>query len=331
MPDKLYRRFDFKLTLLLTIIVIFASGFIYAVYLTRIKEIKFVEKNYIWEIGVYTGTSPFNLRPATGISNPVLTARDVTDVNANFVADPFVVKEENLWYIFFEVFNVQDDRGEIAFASSLDGLHWKYEQVILKEPFHLSYPFVFKWQGEYYMIPESARALELRLYKAVDFPRSWAFVKVLMKGFYLDPTLFFHDNKLWLFAQTNPRSNDRLSLYFADDLFGPWQEHPQSPILNGDARYARPAGKIFKFDGRLFRVSQDCSTFYGEEVYAFEILELTASVYREKKASQDPLITASGKGWNALGMHTVNAYQLDNGQWLWVVDGCRLKLKYKLK
>ena len=31
--------------------------------------------------------------------------RDVTDVSALFVADPFMIRRDEFWYLFFEVYN----------------------------------------------------------------------------------------------------------------------------------------------------------------------------------------------------------------------------------
>src|SRR6476659_4855632 len=49
-----------------------------------------------WSIAMYAGESPLRLRPAPGASNPVLSAADVTDAPARFVADPFMVKVDGL-------------------------------------------------------------------------------------------------------------------------------------------------------------------------------------------------------------------------------------------
>ena len=46
----------------------------------------------------------------------------------------------------------------------------------------MSYPQVFKWGDEFYMVPETVAAYEVRLYKALEFPFKWVFVKTLMKG-----------------------------------------------------------------------------------------------------------------------------------------------------
>ncbi len=103
--------------------------------------------NPIWSIGIYLGKSPFTLSSSESISNPVLTRASVSDVAAEFVADPFMVQRDGLWYMFFEVLNRDAARGQIGLAVSDDGLKWTYQQIVLTEPFHLSYPYLFEWDG----------------------------------------------------------------------------------------------------------------------------------------------------------------------------------------
>src|SRR2546422_3157213 len=50
-----------------------------------------------WSIGIYTGASPFKLNAPSRVRNPVLTSRDVSDVRAAFVADPFMIKTNGSW------------------------------------------------------------------------------------------------------------------------------------------------------------------------------------------------------------------------------------------
>src|SRR5712692_8484557 len=127
----------------------------------------------MWSIGIYTGTSPLDLGPANGVVNPILTSASVHDVPASFVADPFMVRRVGAWYMFFEVLNQATDRGEIGLATSSDGLSWTYRQIVLAEPLHLSYPYVFEWQGEYYMVPETLAAQSVRLYRHETSPTRW--------------------------------------------------------------------------------------------------------------------------------------------------------------
>jgi hypothetical protein len=275
----------------------------------------------MWSIGIYTGASPLELRPAPGVVNPILTREDVRDVPARFVADPFMVQRGGVWNMFFEVLNQTTERGEIGLATSSDGFSWTYRQIVIAEPFHLSYPCVFEWRDEIYMLPETLVAQAVRLYRAETFPTRWSCVASLIGGNYADPSIFRHDDKWWLFACTTPYQHDTLQLYFADELFGPWREHPANPIVNGNKHDARPAGRVLTFDGKLIRFSQDCVPAYGTQVRAFEIRKLTTTGYVEEELPSSPVLVASGAGWNAAGMHHVDAHLREDGSWIACVDG----------
>ena len=71
-------------------------------------------------------------------------------------------------------------QGSIGVARSTDaGLRWEHLGTALEEPWHLSYPFVYSWNGSVYMVPESSSQGVLNLYRATDFPLHWKLVKVL--------------------------------------------------------------------------------------------------------------------------------------------------------
>ncbi|MGE5444134.1 MAG: hypothetical protein ACM3SR_05950 [Ignavibacteriales bacterium] len=276
-----------------------------------------------WSIGIYAGESPFHFVPFEGGENPVLTREDVSDIRAGFVADPFMMRVNHKWYMFFEVMNQQTNKGEIGLATSKDGIKWAYQEIVLAEPFHLSYPYIFEWKNDIYMIPESFQAGSIRLYKASKFPIKWNFVKTLLSGgVFLDSSVFRYDDKWWLLTETNPdHKYDTLRLYCADDLTESWLEHPESPIINKNAHIARPAGRVQVVNDRVIRYAQDCYPIYGAQVRALEITELTTSSYRERVACENPVLTASGNGWNRLGMHHIDAHLMDDGQWIACVDG----------
>lgn len=274
----------------------------------------------MWSIGIYKGESPYHLLPAANV--PGLTGASVTDVNASFVADPFMVRG-NPWLMFFEVWNVESEKGEIGLATSDNGLDWAYQQIVLNEPFHLSYPYVFEWQNEYYMIPETLGANAACLYQADDFPTRWSLVTKVIEGQCADPSIVRFADRWWLFICSTPYQHDTLRLYFADELIGPWREHPKSPIIQNEPSRARPAGRVLAFDDRLIRFAQDCVPLYGTRVRAFDILELTTSGYMEVENLASPVLQPSGSGWNALGMHHVDAHRQPDGTWLACVDGLR--------
>lgn len=274
-------------------------------------------------IAIYEGPSPTRLRPAEGVSNPVLCRHDVTDRSAAFVADPFMLRAGSAWYMFFEVENHPSQVGEIGLATSLDGRKWRYERIVLSEPFHLSYPHVFAWNGDYYMIPESYQAGGARLYRATEFPYCWEYLATLIEHPVLvDGTIFRHGADWWMFAETDPaHKQDCLRLFYSRDLLGPWQEHRCNPIIHGDSSRSRPAGRVVRDNGRLVRFAQNCRPEYGTAVRAFEILELTREAYRERELSHAPILGPGAEHWNRLGMHHIDAHELSPGHWVACVDG----------
>lgn len=277
-----------------------------------------------WSIGMREGEDPFKLSAAGATDGPVLTAAEVTDVSAEFVADPFMVRQDGKWYMFFEVLPARTRQGDIGLATSEDGLHWRYQCIVLDEPFHLSYPCVFKCDDEYYMVPESHEAGEIRLYRAERFPDKWAFASTLLKGGYLDPTVFHFNGRWWMFASVG---NTDLHLFYADRPTGPWTRHPRSPVVKGNSDIARPGGRVVTVAGRPVRYTQDDFPTYGSQVRAFEVVRLTTDDYEEREVHSNPVLKGSGHGWNAGGMHHIDAHELSGGRWLACVDGWRVNAR----
>ncbi|MCF8070365.1 MAG: hypothetical protein K9L30_17420 [Desulfobacterales bacterium] len=288
----------------------------------------FIDSN-VWSISIYTSTNPYELTPHPLIHNvPVLTAEDVEDVPAKFVADPFMIYDNNKWYMFFEVLNTSSDHGDIGLASSKDGVDWQYEQIVLDESFHLSYPYVFKWNESHYMIPESREGSAVKLYQATDFPYKWALISDIITGNLADPSIVYKNEKWWLFALSG---EDTLVMYFAGNLTGPWTEHPKSPIVTGDMDIARPGGRHIVVDDKIIRYVQDCDPEYGNAVRIFQVDVITTTDYKDHEISKTPVLSASGSGWNAAGMHHVDAHQLDEKSWISCVDGKKKEVIFDLK
>lgn len=272
-----------------------------------------------WALGIYTGTSPLALAPAPGV-NPVLTRWDVTDVEAAFIADPFLLRRGGSWHLYFEVLNEGSGKGEIGYAFSADGRRFTYRGIVLAEPFHLSYPQVFAWRGSVYLLPETLGAGAVRLYRATSFPGGFVPVADLVPGPFADTTLFRHAGRWWMLACSDPDTHGTLELFGADELEGPWRRHPASPLVEGDPSRARPAGRVVHWNGRPWRFAQDCGPRYGFRVHAFEIETLGHERYRERE-HPTPVLEPSGHGWNGAKMHHLDAHRLRDGRWLAVVDG----------
>ncbi len=273
----------------------------------------------IWSISIYTGRDLRMLAPATGGNgHPVLQAQDVTDVKARFVADPFLWRAADAWHMFFEVYDERLLRGVIAHATSVDGLTWRYDRVVLAEPVHLSYPHVFLHDGVHYMIPESGAVGEVRLYRARNFPYEWVQDAVLLRGGYYDPSVIFHNGRWWMWASNACYS---CHVFSADRLHGPWEAHPGNVQSVTDMHFSRPGGRMLCRDGQLLRFVQDALPSYGSRLHVRQVNRLDSVTYLESAWGEGPLLQGSGQGWNATGMHHLDAWQLDDGVWLAAVDG----------
>jgi len=235
------------------------------------------------------------------------------------VADPFLYFNDKNYHMFFEVMNNDTSRGEIGLAISPDGIKWDYQQIVLKENFHLSYPKVFKWEGDIYLLPESHEDFSVRLYKAINFPLKWEHIGNILNGYsFIDNTIFYHNELWWMFVNTG--GTRVLNLYYSNNLYDGWQPHPMNPLIKKNRRVARNGGSVIKHEDKIYRLAQDCYPYYGVQVFAYEIITLTSETYEEILASDRPIVTKSGKGWNAMGMHHVDAVKI-NGRWLAAVDG----------
>jgi hypothetical protein len=275
-----------------------------------------------WSIGIYAGPSLQALASHPDAHNPVLTRHDVTDIPAGFLADPFLAPVDNGWLMFMEVMNAETGRGEIGLARSRDGVEWSYEGVVLREPFHLSYPYVFEADGRHYMVPETLDAGAVCLYVGDPFPTKWRRLAEMIPGQFADPSIFAYGGRWWLLCCGNPHGHDMLNLFSAPTLEGAWVEHVASPLIEKDKQSARPAGRVLICDGRPVRFAQDCAMRYGTAVHGFRVTDLGTTTYAECPL-QDAVILGPGEeSWNRIGMHHLDPHQLRNGEWLACVDGC---------
>jgi hypothetical protein len=278
--------------------------------------------NTVYSIGIYRGPSPLELTPAA--RDPVLTRESVVDRFCTFVADPFMIRVDGVWHMFFEALacGPLTKKGEIGHATSRDGLRWEYRRIVLAEPFHLSYPYVFEWDSEYYMIPETTAAGSVRLYRADPFPDRWVLAATLLEGpKHLDNSIFRRDGRWWMFSQTD-YWRGTLRLFHARELTGPWREHPRSPIVPSDRRIARPGGRVISTpSGRLIRFAQDCALDYGRSVRSLEVTRLTPKEYAEVEIARGPVLAGGAQRWNRAGMHHLDAHRLEDGSWIACVDG----------
>jgi len=225
-----------------------------------------------------------------------------------FWADPFIIHNDNHQFLFFEEFDYGTEKAHISVIEIFEDNTHSDPQIVLKRPYHLSYPFVFEFEDDYYMVPESNSNKTVELYKAANFPYEWEFVMNLMENIILiDPTLIYEKGKWWLFGNTQyhpfTSTNDQLLLFYSDNLISnDWTAHPQNPVIT-DISNCRPAGRIFRQDGILYRPAQNnASQQYGYGLKINRIVILDENEYKEEEVFE---INPNKKN-NLSAIHSIN-------------------------
>jgi hypothetical protein len=228
----------------------------------------------------------YRLEVNGNFSSSLSTFKKIIPPRDRFWADPFVVFKNNRYYIFVEEYVYRTRKAHIAFLTmDRDGTCSMAEKVFEK-PYHLSYPFIFSYADEYYMVPETGANRTIDLYKCVSFPDKWEFVKTLMSNISaFDATLWHNGGKWWLFANVCENAGtlpfDELYLYYTTDLLaGQWTPHALNPVVS-DVKSARPAGRIFTHKRNVYRPSQNSSYRYGHGMKINQIVTLSESEYKE--------------------------------------------------
>ncbi|XP_010278278.1 PREDICTED: glycosyltransferase family protein 64 protein C5-like [Nelumbo nucifera] len=298
-----------------------------------------------WSVGVFYGDSPFSLKPiesknvwkdesaAWPVSNPVVTCASVSDAGfpSNFVADPFLYVQGDMLFLFYETKNSVTLQGDIGVAKSTDGgATWQHLGIALDEDWHLSYPYVFNHHDDIYMMPESSQKGEIRLYRAINFPLQWALHKVILKRPLVDSVIINHDGNYWLFGSDHSdfgtKKNGELEIWYSSSPLGPWKPHKRNPIYNTDKSLgARNGGRPFIYNGKLYRLGQDCGETYGRRVRVFKVEVLTKDEYREVEVPLGMEEPQKGRNaWNGARYHHLDVQQLSSGEWVGVMDGDRV-------
>lgn len=247
----------------------------------------------------YAAAPPSGHLPAPKEFRELLPPRDT------LWADPFPFEHGGRQFLFFEEARRDAVRAHLSVMERLADGRWSTPRRVLERPYHLSYPFVFRWQGQIYLLPETSENRTVELYRCESFPDRWVFERILLEGVRAcDATLHEADGRWWMFVAMAPegaRMFDALHVFHADTPLGPWSPIDGNPVSH-DVRCARPAGRLFQRDGAWIRPAQDGSGRYGRAIRFQRVLRLDLSGFAE---TEDGMLLP---GWapDVLGTHTWN-------------------------
>ncbi|MCB2010606.1 MAG: hypothetical protein KDF64_08405 [Geminicoccaceae bacterium] len=241
----------------------------------------------VWSIGIIEGDAATLVQGGTPA--PV---RWLPERPNGYLADPFGVEADGRAWIFAEAYDHADRKGFLVAGEVETLAAGGSATTVLECPHHLSYPQVFRHDGQWWMLPEATASGRVTLYRTDSLPDGWSEHGAILPDFAgADPTLF-HDrdhSRWWLFATSHAEQDETsLHLFHASGPEGPWHPHAGNPVKT-DIGSARPAGPLFHVDGALIRPAQDCSERYGGAVVFNRVLALTPEVFVEETIARlDP-------------------------------------------
>lgn len=227
------------------------------------------------------------------------------------VADPFLFVNNDTLFLFYEQKKLRHN-GTIMMMHTDDLEIWSEPVEVLREPFHLSYPWVFEKDGRIYMIPETCGDKSVRLYEAVNRELTeFRLVRKLvvqnenneLEFSFSDSSIVERNGMYYLFTTMRSKGINQLHLLCSDKFLGEYKEHPKSPICV-DNKYGRNAGHLIKYCGELYRFAQDCEKGYGDNVHVLKVKELSTYNYEEDVVKE--YILDQNSAFYKFGGHQLN-------------------------
>ncbi|MFK5878236.1 MAG: hypothetical protein QM478_01935 [Flavobacteriaceae bacterium] len=234
------------------------------------------------------------------------TIKKIIPPKDRFWADPIVIFENDTYYVFIEELLYANDKGHISVFEIHKNGSVTQPVKIIENDYHMSYPFVFKYEEDYYMIPETSHNSTIDLYRAKNFPYEWKFEKTIFNNIQAtDTTLVYANHKWWMFTSIKEFENGTydnvLSIFYADNpIKGNWKAHEQN-IVKNDIENSRQGGPFFKGNDCLYRISQNGMNTYGFGYNIHKVIELSETTFKEELVNN---YTATDKG--IIGVHTFN-------------------------
>lgn len=200
-------------------------------------------------------------------------------------ADPILSMINEKSYIFMEQYDRFEGKGKIA-ASEIKNGRAVRPKTILSEPWHLSFPNVFKYQNDYYMLPECSEIGKICIYK-MHTPDKWIMIKQYNIENCVDTSLIVKDDIVFLLTSeefVQDKLKTRLRLFKIDNF--PYSEPIDCTYKAiGEKNFdysSRNGGNIFEENGELYRVGQNSlPDFYGKSTSVYKINGLSENCYKE--------------------------------------------------
>ncbi len=238
-------------------------------------------------------------------------------------ADPFILSSnEDEVVLLVEEFIEKYSKGSISkMVIDRVSLQIKSLEHILNLDIHLSFPIIYRKNGEVYFYPESAQQNKLCLYRYNIDEHVIHYVSSLISNIQVvDSVMKEIDGSNFIFTTCKPNQSKDIVTVFNGKI---WNENYSFYCNIKVAPFsARSAGDFIIIDNKLIRPSQDCKNGYGKGVIFSELFFKNGKFCIEEIKRLYPL---KNDYYNE-GYHTFNVYND-----LAVVDGYRFKKPFFAK
>jgi len=256
------------------------TGFL---YISLVVKRLVLRKNERWSVAFIKAPWRYAiLRKGVQIKNPP----------KRFFADPFVITKDEKTICYVEDYCYKKKRACITAIEIIDNNKYLILDPVIEEPFHMSFPFLFEYQQELYMVPETSKSNSVRLYKCVEFPLKWEYQKDILRNVsVVDSMIFEFDGKWWLLCNMaiggkSDHSSTLMAFYSENPLSDDWTAHELNPLIF-DSNIARNGG-ILDFNSSFpIRARQKQGfNLYGTGLTLAKINNLTPSSFSEEVIGQ---------------------------------------------
>lgn len=203
-------------------------------------------------------------------------------------ADPIPFSWEGQNYVFVEVYRKLKKKGSIGICTLNKKGKLQRPQIIIEEPFHLSFPSVTVIDGEVYMVPECSEAEQIRIYRMQKDIYHWEIYKVFKNAGKLVDSILYRNRggKIFLLScelNENNEHQTRLQQYEIRNFSNPDRMELK---LNWEQKeyfyYTRNGGNFINDSGQVYRVAQQSTAkVYGKAVIINKIVKLDEEALEE--------------------------------------------------
>ena len=207
--------------------------------------------------------------------------------NHYWYADPFLFEYNGVCYLFFEAYDLIEQKGKIAYSILRDDYTATKPKIIIERDYHFSFPYIFQYNNEIYIMPETCGDDNLQLFKATSFPDIWKEEKVLLRDVFVSDSIFLnYESKTWLSCFEQYRVPPKDKLFFCWGKNKIYEVRDSSvgegtSVSEGDYGI-RNAGDSFQMNHQVIRVGQNSTDKqYGKGLVFFSIKSM--SPYQEEE------------------------------------------------